>query len=98
MLIFFQIDLFSEVKKHMYLSKENHLCKKLLHLAHCFPVTIEFILNGILPTNLRFYGAGWLNLLQICLFSNIDETHVSLKGKPSVLEVAASNTLFPCKN
>jgi hypothetical protein len=39
-----------------------------------------------------------LNLYQIDLFSLDDETHVSLKRKPSVLVAAASITLFPCDN
>jgi hypothetical protein len=67
MLLFLQIGLFSSEKKHMYLSKENHLCKKLQHVAHCFTVKIELALKGILHTHHSFHGAGRLNLLQICL-------------------------------
>jgi hypothetical protein len=33
-----QIGLFSWMKKHMYLPKENHLCLKLQIQACCFPV------------------------------------------------------------
>jgi hypothetical protein len=33
----------AELKKHMCLSKENNLCYKLQHLAHCFSVIIELV-------------------------------------------------------
>jgi hypothetical protein len=33
----------AEVKKHIDLSKENHLCLKLQHLANWFPVRTELV-------------------------------------------------------
>jgi hypothetical protein len=55
-------------------------------------------LKGILPGNHSFQGGERLILFQIGLFSKIEETHISLKIKTSVLEAGASCTQFPCKN
>jgi hypothetical protein len=41
-LILFQIAYSATVKKHRYFWKENNPCLKREHLAHCFPVKIEF--------------------------------------------------------
>jgi hypothetical protein len=38
----------ADFKKHMYHSKENHLCYQLQHLEHRFPVKIELVFKGIL--------------------------------------------------
>jgi hypothetical protein len=35
----------AELKKHLYLSEENHLFKKLQHQAHCFPVRTELVFD-----------------------------------------------------
>jgi hypothetical protein len=43
-------------------------------------------LKEILPVDKNFQGGEVLLLLNIGLFSEIEETHVSLERKPSVLE------------
>jgi hypothetical protein len=40
------------VMKHMYLSKENHVCKNLDHLAHCLPVRIQLVIERDTSCNL----------------------------------------------
>jgi hypothetical protein len=37
------------------------------------------------------------SLFQIGHFCYVEETHVSLERKPSVLEEGATSTLFPCE-
>jgi hypothetical protein len=32
-----------KLRKHMYLSKENHLCQTQEHLVHFFPVRVELV-------------------------------------------------------
>jgi hypothetical protein len=60
-------------------------------------VRLSWFLKGILPANLNFQGGERLILLKIGLLSLVDKIHVSLETKPSVLEAAASRTLFPCE-
>jgi hypothetical protein len=36
----------------MYFPKENHLCRKMEHPAHSFPVRIEFVLESNTSWNL----------------------------------------------
>jgi hypothetical protein len=56
-------------------------------------------LKGILPANQNFQGGERLIYFQIDLFSQVEETHKYLqKKKKSVLEAAASSTLFPMEN
>jgi hypothetical protein len=54
--------------------------------------------KGILPENHTFEAGERLILFQIGIFSSIEETHVSLQGKPSVLEAGTYISLFPCEN
>jgi hypothetical protein len=42
-LILFQTGNSAELKKHMYLSLEKHLCQMLQILAHCFHVRIDLV-------------------------------------------------------
>jgi hypothetical protein len=51
-------------------------------------------LNGKLPAHQGFQGGEMLNLLQITYSADLKK-HVSLEGKPSMLEARASITLFP---
>jgi hypothetical protein len=53
--------------------------------------------NEILPANYSFQGGDRLCLLQTVLLCKVEEIHVSLKRKPSVLESGASSTLIPCE-
>jgi hypothetical protein len=46
------------------------------------------------PASYFFHCGGKLRLLLIGLFSRLEETHVSLQRKPSMLEAAAASTLF----
>jgi hypothetical protein len=55
-------------------------------------------MKGILPENHSFQGRERLILFQICLFTYVEETHVSFQRKRSVLAAAASRALFPCEN
>jgi hypothetical protein len=55
-------------------------------------------MKRIFPAKDSFQGGIRLMLLQIGLFTRVEETYVSLKRKPSVLEADASRTLFPCQN
>jgi hypothetical protein len=59
----------TKLMKHMYLSKDNHLCYKPQHLAHGFPVRIAFILKGILPAKQNFVGGGMFFYFQIGLLN-----------------------------
>jgi hypothetical protein len=42
------------MQKHMYLSKDKHLCEKLVHLAHYFPVRILLVFES----NTSFLSKG----------------------------------------
>jgi hypothetical protein len=54
--------------------------------------------KGMLPTNYTFEAGERLILLQIGLFSSTEETHVSVKGKPSISEAGTCSSLLPCEN
>jgi hypothetical protein len=41
----------AELKKHIYLSKDNHLCLKQENLAPCFLMRTEVVLERIHSTN-----------------------------------------------
>jgi hypothetical protein len=85
------------LKKHMYLSKENHLCLKQEYLTHSFPVRIDLVFEGNSSCKHRFQDGVMPSLLQKGLLSWVEKTHVSLQWKPSMIEAAASSTLFPCE-
>jgi hypothetical protein len=146
-----------ELKKHLYLSKENHLYMHLQHLAHYFPVRMEVVFdkkylqqNGVfkvekgslrymrsiqlicrntristkkLPMlhpvvssplfhceswnsvwkeyclqNQSFQGGEKLILIEIGLFSCVEEIHVSLERKPLYWVAGACSTLLHCEN
>jgi hypothetical protein len=72
------------LKKHISLSKGNHLYWKWEHLANCFPVKIELGFEGILLANDSFQVGVRLILFQIGLFIYVEETHVSFQRKRSV--------------
>jgi hypothetical protein len=61
-------------------------------------VRTELFLKGILPAYHCFLGGEMLILFKIVLFSKVEETQVSLKRKPSVLEAEAFGLLFPFDN
>jgi hypothetical protein len=48
----------AELKKHMYLSKENHLCLKVQQQAHRFPVRTELVFERSTSCNSEF--SRWL--------------------------------------
>jgi hypothetical protein len=58
------------------------------------PVRIELVFEGILPANHSFHGGERLILFLRGSFSEVEESNVYLKRKPSVLEASASSTLF----
>jgi hypothetical protein len=43
-----------ELKRHMYVLEEYHLCKKQEHLGHCFPVRVELVFASNTFYNLGF--------------------------------------------
>jgi hypothetical protein len=47
----------AELKKHMYISKENHFCQKEEYLTHCFPVGIEVVFER--NTSLKSEFSRW---------------------------------------
>ena len=68
------------------------------HLAHCFPVRIEFVFERNTSCESEF--SRWRKALFFPkgIFDQIEETCVSLKRKPCVLQPGASTTLFSCEN
>ena len=68
----------AELKKPMYLSKENHLCQKLQHLAYCSPGRIAWVFERNPACTEVFQGGLRCSFLQRELFSWVEETHVSL--------------------
>jgi hypothetical protein len=55
-------------------------------------------LEGMLPANHSFQCGEMLILLQIGLYSSVEETHVPFQRKPCILETAASSPLLLCEN
>jgi hypothetical protein len=88
----------AKLKKHIYLSKGNHLCLKQKHLAHCFSAKLELVFERKTSCNLGVARWRQVLFLKIGIFSQIEETPISLERKPYVLEEGASSTLFPCEN
>jgi hypothetical protein len=93
---FVQICLFSWVEKTHVSIKENHLCQKQEHLAHCFTMITELVFEWNNYCNLGVSRWQWLYLLLIGFFTWAEETHVSLQRKLSMVEAAASGILFQC--
>jgi hypothetical protein len=95
-LFLLQKDFSGELKKHVSFQRKPSVLEG-LHLEHYFPGELSLFLEKIFPANQVFKWRR-LILLHILLFICIGETHLSLQGKPSMLEVAASSTLLPCDN
>jgi hypothetical protein len=87
----------AKLKKHKNLSKENHVCQKQEHLAHCFPVSIEVVFERNTLANHSFQFRLWLMLLWIGLFSWVEETHVPLQRKPSCWKLHHLAHYFPVR-
>jgi hypothetical protein len=54
-------------------------------------------LKRILPANHSFQSGERLIFFQICLFTLVEGTHVSLERKPFVLAAGASTTFYPVR-
>jgi hypothetical protein len=54
-------------------------------------------LKEIPPASYVFQGGDRISLVQIGLLSRIEETHVSLQGKPSMLDAAVLAHCFPVR-
>jgi hypothetical protein len=57
-------------------------------------------LNSLLKENflqLRCFKVEIGSVVSVDIFSRVEETHVCLQRKSSMLEAAASSTLFPCE-
>jgi hypothetical protein len=78
------------LEKQMYLLKESHL----FHLVHWLPVSIEVAFERESSFQL-LQGRYRLGLIEIGWFSCVEDAHVSLEGKPTMLEAAACSTFFP---
>ena len=61
--LFSKQDYSTELKKYVYLLKENHLCYKQEQLGHCFPVELSLFLKGILPASKDFQCGDKISLL-----------------------------------
>jgi predicted membrane-bound dolichyl-phosphate-mannose-protein mannosyltransferase len=59
---------------------------------------LSYFVKGMLPAYQGFQAVELLILFQIGIFSWIEETHVSLEWKPSMLDSRASSTLLPYEN
>jgi hypothetical protein len=59
----------AKLKKHMYLSKENHLWSKQEHVAHCLAVRTELVFERNASSNHSFYIGEKVIFLQIGLLS-----------------------------
>jgi predicted hydrocarbon binding protein len=61
-------------------------------------VRVELVFERNTSCNSCVSGGDRLCWLQTGIFRGIEETHVSLQRKPSVVEAAACSTLTPCEN
>jgi hypothetical protein len=77
----------AKMMKHMYHCKENHVFWSWIILH----IVLWFIENH------SSQGGDRLCLLPRSLFSWVEETHVSIERKPSMLLVGSPSTLFPCE-
>jgi hypothetical protein len=66
----------AEMKKHMYLSKENHLCWYMQHLAHYASVRIEGVFEKNTSCKTEFSKWRKAHFLPHWSISCADETHV----------------------
>jgi hypothetical protein len=82
----------------MYLLKENHLSYKAEHLAYCFPVIIELVIEKNTSSQSGFLRGRLTHFVTNRPFLMNEETHVSLERKPSKLVAGASSTVFACEN
>jgi hypothetical protein len=97
-LILFQIGLFSWLEEtHVYL-EENNLCKKWQQLAHCFPVRIELDFEGNPCCNWGVTRWWKTQFPTNRYFHWVEDTHLSLQRKRSMLEAAESYILLPGEN
>jgi hypothetical protein len=78
----------AELKKHMYLFKENCLWQKHEHVAYWLPVRIEVVCEKNTSCNLGFFG-GDSHFCSKRAYSAEWKTLVSLERKPPMLEAAA---------
>jgi hypothetical protein len=58
---------------------------------------LSYILKGIVPARWVFQGAERLSLLEIGLYTSVDETHIYLERRPCVLEAVALPHCFPVR-
>jgi hypothetical protein len=82
----------------MYLSKENNISDQLQHQELCSPVSIELVFEWNTSCKHNFLNVDRLILFQIGQPSYVEETHVFLERKPSMVEAGATSTLFSREN
>jgi hypothetical protein len=69
------------------------------HMEHMvFLWQLHQFFIGIHPSSYNIRFGERLIFFQIGLFSSVQETHISLRRKTSMVEVGASSTLFLCEN
>jgi hypothetical protein len=97
-LILFQIGLFSWLEETQVPLQGNFYFRScsIKHIVSLWKLCR--FLKGILPATKVIQEADRLFLLQVDLFSWVEEIHVSLEIKPSMLEAEATSTLIPYEN
>jgi hypothetical protein len=88
----------AKLKKHIYLSKGNHLCLKQKHLAHCFSAKLELVFERKTSCNLGV--ARWRQVLfiKIGILSRIEEQPVAFEKTTLCVKRRSIYPLFPCEN
>jgi hypothetical protein len=71
---------------------------KVEHQAHCFSLRIELVFARNTVVLSKFSSGRNAYFLPNRQYSLVEETHVFLKRKPSMLEGGASTTLFACEH
>jgi hypothetical protein len=98
MLILFQIGLFTWLEEtHVSLERKPSMLEG-GYLEYCSPMNIELLFERNTACLWGFSGGRKATFVPKNVYSWIEETHVSLKRKPSTLEGVASSTLLFCEN
>jgi hypothetical protein len=77
-----------------YIGKTNVSLERKFHLVRWLSVSIEVAFERESSFQL-LQGRYRLGLIEIGWFSCVEDAHVSLEGKPTMLEAAACSTFFP---
>jgi hypothetical protein len=64
----------------------------------CFTLRIELVFEWMVPASQCFQGVEMYIFVQVGLLIWVEETHLSVKEKSSILEGGACSTLYLCEN